>query len=65
MMCRRSLIETSTDTLVGELEGRLLALPLASTIAATSAAVTAQYLEPLDSDGLVAQNDEVRLLILF
>jgi hypothetical protein len=36
---------------VGELEGRLLALPLAAT--------AVQYLEPLDSDGLVSQNDEV------
>ncbi len=48
---RKSLIESSTDTLVGELEGRLLALPLAAT--------AVQYLEPLDSDGLVSQNDEV------
>ncbi len=36
---------------MGELEGRLLALPLAAT--------AVQYLEPLDSDGLVSQNDEV------
>lgn len=65
---RRSLIETSTDTLVGELEGRLLALPLASssssalTISSSSSSSSApvQYLEPLDSDGLVSQNDEVQ-----
>ncbi len=50
---RKSLIESSTDTLVGELEGRLLALPQAPTS-------TTQFLEPLDSDGLVSQNDEVR-----
>lgn len=60
LLARKSLIESSTDTLVGELEGRLLALPLAATAAA-------QYFEPLDSDGLVAQNDEVqrRLVEIF